>query len=88
MKSAYKKWSVQVDASVAGKDYPEGKVRAGEPESHFWRDDERYKPFFDEWKKRPEYSGWLNKKKKAKKRATNKFRAVKPQPKVKKAITQ
>jgi arylsulfatase A-like enzyme len=68
MKSAFKKWSRQVDRSVAGKDYPEGKVRADEPQSHFWRDDERYKPYFDEWKKRPEYAEWLNKKKKAKKK--------------------
>lgn len=63
MKSAYKKWSLLVDASVAGKDYPEGKVRADEPESHFWEDDDRYKQFFDVWKKRPEYEKQLNGKK-------------------------
>jgi hypothetical protein len=59
MKAAFGKWSASVDASIAGKDYPEGKVRAGEPESHFWTADERYKPYFEEWRKRPEYAGRL-----------------------------
>lgn len=69
MKSAYKKWNRQVDGSVAGKDYPEGKVRADEPESHFWTEDKRYKPYFEEWKNRPEYSGRLKgKNKKARKK--------------------
>ena len=59
MKTAFMKWNATVDASVAGKDYPEGKVRADEPESHFWTDDDRYKPYFEEWRKRPEYAGRL-----------------------------
>ncbi|MBT3200412.1 MAG: sulfatase-like hydrolase/transferase [Phycisphaerales bacterium] len=61
MKAAYIKWNATVDASVAGKDYPEGKVNPGEPKSHFWTDDERYKQYFDEWKNRPEYAGRLKK---------------------------
>jgi arylsulfatase A-like enzyme len=56
MKSAFTKWSAEVDASVAGRDYPEGKVRDDEPQSHFWTADDRYKPFFEAWKKRPEYA--------------------------------
>jgi arylsulfatase A-like enzyme len=55
LKAAFQRWSSEVDASVAGKDYPEGKVRADEPTSHFWTADERYEPFFDQWKLRPEY---------------------------------
>lgn len=55
MKVAFKKWNVTVDASIEGKDYPEGMVNNDEPPSHFWMDDERYRPYFDEWKKRPEY---------------------------------
>jgi len=61
MKDAFIKWSATVDASVAGKDYPEGKVNPGEPESHFWTADDRYKPYFDQWRKRPEYAGRLRK---------------------------
>ncbi|MBD3265192.1 hypothetical protein GF373_00860 [bacterium] len=60
-KSAFLKWNQSVMASVAGKDYPEGQVRDDEPKSHFWMEDERYKPYFDEWKKRPEYKGRLKK---------------------------
>ena len=56
MKSTYKKWNTAVDASIAGKDYPEGAVSKNEPQSHFWMDDERYRPFFVEWEKRPEYA--------------------------------
>ena len=56
MKSAFKKWNTTVDASIAGKDYPEGEVSKDEPQPHFWMDDERYKPFFEDWKKRPEYA--------------------------------
>jgi len=62
MRSAFKQWSASVDASVAGKDYPEGKVNPTEPERRFWTEDERYKPFFDQWKKRPEYAGRLKRK--------------------------
>lgn len=64
MKSVFKKWNASVNASVAGNDYPEGQVNAGEPERKFWSTDERYKPFFDEWRKRPEYSSFLRRKKK------------------------
>ena len=66
MKSAFVKWSATVDASVAGEDYPEGKVRADHPQPRFWTADDRYKPYFEEWKKRPEYAGRL--KPKARKR--------------------
>lgn len=56
MKRLFKKWDQTVTASVAGKDYPEGKVREDEPESHFWMTDKRYEPFLEEWCKRPEYT--------------------------------
>jgi arylsulfatase A-like enzyme len=59
MKSAFQKWNATVDASVAGKDYPEGKVRADHPQPRFWTADQRYKPYFEDWKKRPEYAGRL-----------------------------
>ena len=47
-----------VAASVAGKDYPEGKV-GPQPPRIFWNTVDGYKPYFPEWSKRPEYSNWL-----------------------------
>jgi arylsulfatase A-like enzyme len=67
MKAALLKWNATVDDSVAGKDYPEGRVREDEPKSHFWTEDERYRPFFKEWANRPEYAGRLKSKPKRKK---------------------
>lgn len=43
------KWNSSVDASVVGKDYHEGKVKENEPTQHPWVDDERYKPYLEEW---------------------------------------
>ena len=54
LKSEYLEWSLSVDSSVLGKDYPE-KVLLDQPEPHFWMTDERYKPFLEEFIKRPEY---------------------------------
>ena len=56
MKIAFNKWNATVDARIAGTDYPEGAVRPDAPQPHFWMDDERYQPFFEAWKKRPEYA--------------------------------
>ena len=57
-------WSRGVDASTRGKDYPTGKIDAGEPEPRFWTNVDEYKPYFDEWKNRWEYSSRLTKRKK------------------------
>ncbi len=54
MKKAYLNLNASIDSSVAGKDYPEGKVLKN-PKSHFWMKDDRYEPFFEEWLERPEY---------------------------------
>lgn len=56
IKSTFEKWNTSVDNSVAGKDYPEGKVRADEPKPRSWTSDERYQALFAEWEKKPEYS--------------------------------
>jgi arylsulfatase A-like enzyme len=45
--------------SLAGKDYPEGRVNKGEPEPRFWMTVDAYRPYFDEWRKRPEYASRL-----------------------------
>lgn len=52
MKSLFMAWNKSVNASVAGKDYPEGKVRDSEPESHNWRDDKRYMDVLKTWEHR------------------------------------
>lgn len=59
LREAALRWNEAVDRSVAGKDYPLGRVRGGEPEPRFWSDMEEYQPFFSQWRKRPEYGGWL-----------------------------
>ena len=48
--------------SIQGSDYPEGSIMPGEPKPRSWTDDPRYKPYFDEWKNRPEYRSRLNRK--------------------------
>lgn len=48
-----------IEDSLAGKDYPEGRVNKGEPEPRFWMEVEAYRPYFDKWRKRPEYASRL-----------------------------
>lgn len=48
-----------IEDSLAGKDYPEGRVNKGEPEPRFWMTVDAYRPYFDEWRKRPEYASRL-----------------------------
>lgn len=62
MKSEFLAWNETVEASVAGQDYPEGKVLPGEPEPIQWVDDERYRPYFDEWRNRWEYRNRISQK--------------------------
>ena len=54
MKSEYLEWSLSVDSSVLGRDYPENTL-LDQPERHFWMTDDRYKPYLDEFIKRSEY---------------------------------
>lgn len=54
-------WVESMKASVAGADYPQGKLNPGEPEPRFWTEVEAYEPYFDEWKERPEYESRLRK---------------------------
>ena len=57
--AVFEKWSQSVDASDAGKDYPEGHLTDPNPRRMFWTDLPDYEPYFDEWKKRPEYASRL-----------------------------
>lgn len=72
MQNAFDAWNASVDESVTGKDYPEGKVNDSEPASRFWMDDERYKPFFDDFRTRPQLAGRLKSAEAKKKAAKDK----------------
>ncbi|MEM1297096.1 MAG: sulfatase-like hydrolase/transferase [Verrucomicrobiota bacterium] len=49
MKAAYLAWEEGVEASVAGRDYPEGEVDPDQPARRFWRDDPAYAPYAEKW---------------------------------------
>jgi arylsulfatase A-like enzyme len=53
-------WNQSVEASIKGKDYPNGLL---EPNGYrvFWNTLPEYKPYFKEWKNRPEYRNTLKK---------------------------
>lgn len=55
MKREFAAWDATVEASFAGKDYPEGRVSPPDPEPIAWQDSPLYKPYLAEWLKRPEY---------------------------------
>ncbi len=48
-------WNQSVENSIAGKDYPEGRVRDGEPGTRRWNDAPEYQPYLAELYQRPEY---------------------------------
>ncbi|NNE93777.1 MAG: sulfatase-like hydrolase/transferase [Verrucomicrobiales bacterium] len=58
MVEAYHAWNETVKASVTGADYESGKVDP-QPPRIFWTEVEAYRPYFEEWAKRPEYAGRL-----------------------------
>ena len=62
LKKRYLAWNAAVEASVAGKDYPSGKVDSPQPPRVFWTELDAYKPYFKSWKNRPEYKSRLKNK--------------------------
>ncbi len=48
--------------SMDGADYPEGHVREGEPGPSSWMNDQRYQPYIEAWRSRPEFKRWLKNK--------------------------
>lgn len=50
-------WNASVEQSVLGRDYPEGKVVPADPGPRQWAETDLYRPWFAEWKNRPEYRG-------------------------------
>jgi arylsulfatase A-like enzyme len=60
MKQQLLDWNEGMDASFAGKNYPEGRVSPPDPEPVNWYDLPMYAPYLAEWKLRWEYEGYLN----------------------------
>ncbi|QDT16421.1 sulfatase family protein [Alienimonas californiensis] len=55
---AFERWSAEVDASAAGRDYgPDAIPATAEPRQ--WAASPEYAPFLDEWRSRPEYRGTI-----------------------------
>jgi arylsulfatase A-like enzyme len=55
MQAEFNRWNASVEDSVAGSDYPEGEVLP-HPEPRAWMTDERYAPYLEQWRQRPEYA--------------------------------
>lgn len=68
MKKEWAKMNQSIEDSVAGKDYPSGKVDPDQPERRFWHEDEAYEPYLEEFAKRPEYGDWIKRRTKGKKK--------------------
>lgn len=49
----FRDWTKFVELSVAGKDFPEGRVLPGEPKSRDWSTSPEYQSFLREWKPKP-----------------------------------
>jgi len=59
MKNRMRRSVKSIEASVKGSDYPEGQVNSPQPPRIFWTEVDAYKPYFDQWRKRPEYKSRL-----------------------------
>ncbi len=59
LRAALESWNESVEQSMAGLDYPEKRVDPAEPEPRMWMESSEYEPYFDEWRKRPEYANRL-----------------------------
>ena len=55
-------WNETVEASFAGRDYPEGKLTEPDPEPIAWSDHPSYEPYLQGWKERWEYEAILRRK--------------------------
>ena len=62
MQRKMEKVTASINRSIEGRDYPEGKVDPSTPEPRSWMNVPVYRPYFDAWKKRPEYRSWLKEK--------------------------
>ena len=53
-------WNATMEASFAGKDYPEGKVMPADPVSQFWFETPAYQPYLAQWQERWEFKSYLD----------------------------
>ncbi|MFK7766716.1 MAG: sulfatase [Mariniblastus sp.] len=53
-----------IELSIEGNDYSNGKLLLENPEPRDWIVEEKYGPYLNDWKKRPEFSGWIKRKQK------------------------
>ena len=60
-------WNETVEASFAGRDYPEGRLAPPDPEPQAWYDTPAYQPYLPAWKDRWEFKPYMDRQKKAKK---------------------
>ncbi|MBX3438390.1 MAG: N-acetylgalactosamine 6-sulfate sulfatase, partial [Planctomycetaceae bacterium] len=59
MQAALTAWNASVERSIAGHDYPEGRVDPPDPGPLPWNEAAEYQPFLESWKQRPEFKSWL-----------------------------
>jgi arylsulfatase A-like enzyme len=59
LQAALVAWNGAVEASVAGKDYPEGRVTPADAERVFWYDLPQYARYLPAWKERWEFKTYL-----------------------------
>ncbi len=81
MKQQLLDWNATMDASFAGKDYPEGKVSPPDPESVNWFETPQYQPYLAEWKERWEYKSYIERAQGGKKTDAKQTGKKKNQPK-------
>jgi arylsulfatase A-like enzyme len=62
-------WNETVEASFAGRDYPEGAVMPADPEPQNWYDTMTYQPYLPAWQDRWEFKSHLERRDKPKKAA-------------------
>jgi arylsulfatase A-like enzyme len=72
MKQQLLTWNTSMDASFAGRDYPEGKVSPADPEPQNWYETAAYQPYLAAWKDRWEYARYLSPEAKAAKKGKKK----------------
>lgn len=59
MKTAFDAWNKTVEDSIAGLDYPEGKVIPPDPGPRSWPQTEEYAPYIDGWRNRREFKRYI-----------------------------
>ncbi len=59
MKTQMDQFAESLQRSINGADYSNGLVNPGHPQPRQWTEVPEYKPYFDDWKSRPEYKSRL-----------------------------